>query len=332
MNIALKPLQTLATSALALCCALACGFDVTKTPDDGIESSASASRPAANANARSAPAGCNSKSGPVDTDGDGLADVCDDDDDADGFLDADDPDPLDPNNPGNFSTPEAILADARIQAALSAVAAAGIDFPTHTETSPADRSGFYIDDDAVGKSVLTGNGDDVGRSLVGAESWRSQPDPLIQDTVYVNFTGGMPVAFGTSRGSLVRGDGEGTSIYSRSSSVCTESDSSYREFSISVTSTRLDATGAPKDVVSLGVTIGVDGTLTSACANRALANTAIEGGWSLVQRPLPRKVAASALSYMCVDGGTAYIPTETWQRGSQNCECTDQYAVRCSAQ
>ena len=35
---------------------------------------------------------------------------------------------------------------------------------------------------------------------------------------------------------------------------------------------------------------------------------------------------------MCVDGESAYVSTETWQRSDgESCECTLDYAVQCSS-
>lgn len=105
----------------------------------------------------------------ADVDGDGLGNACDGDDDGDGFTDDDDPAPLDANIPGNFGTPESILNDPRVKEALAVAKAKGVEIATHTELTPPNLSGLYLRPASTGKFVATGDGSDIGLSIIANE-------------------------------------------------------------------------------------------------------------------------------------------------------------------
>ena len=268
----------------------------------------------------------------TDTDGDGKGDVCDDDDDNDGFLDGDDPSPKDPNVPGDFSTPEKILADPRVVKALAALADAGYHLKTHTETSPPDISGYYRKADGEGSFVANSGGGGVGQSITGEEFREILNADGRYDSYSVSFANGSPLTFGLGRSRIVRGTGNEFTIYSTAHGVCTENDSNYTLFSIGITSASVDpATGDWLGALALGVTIGTMGELTDACASRYNGLVEKTGEWTASQEDRDEKVAVSELEYMCVDGDAAYVPTQTWTgTGGKACQCTTDYAVSCS--
>jgi hypothetical protein len=268
----------------------------------------------------------------TDTDGDGKGDVCDDDDDDDGFLDDDDPSPKDPKVPGDFSTPEKILADAHVTKALAALKDAGYDLKTHTETSPPDISGYYRKAEYEGSFVANSGGGGVGRAIAGEEFHEVQTADGRYDSYSLSFSGSQPTGFGVGRSRIVRGTGNEFTIYSTARGVCTENTSNYTLFSIGITSGSVDAaTGDWVNVLGIGVTIGTTGELTDACASRYDGLVENAGEWAATEEDRDEKVAASELEYMCVDGDAAYVPTQTWSgTGGKACECTTDYAVSCS--
>jgi hypothetical protein len=269
----------------------------------------------------------------LDTDHDGLGDACDPDDDNDGFPDGDDPAPKDATIPGDFSTPEAIIQDPRVQAALAGTKAHGLEIPTHLEHETGDVSGFYVVADVTGSFVATGDNTDVGNRIVGSETRVDDVGDGLVDSVNIGFTSGAPIGFSFSKGQLLRGTSTAVSLYSRSKAVCTEGGSNYTMYFIGITSATIDATtGDWTNNASVGVNVGAVGTLTTVCRRRYAGNAEVLGGWSADTYPLSKKVAASALRFMCVDGGHGYVPTETWSRaGGQACQCTTAYAVSCGA-
>lgn len=267
----------------------------------------------------------------TDTDGDGEGDLCDDDDDGDGFIDGDDPAPLDPDIPGDFSTPEAILSDGRIQEALERAREAGVDIVAHTEREAPDVAGLYQREDGGGEFVASGNGEDLFRGIVGSE-WRlSVPDDDHVETVSVSFSLADPISYSLAESQLLRGKDVEFTIYERSKRVCTESDSNHARWGIGITSATLDAaTGDWLDLKSLSVTVATEGILTNACEDRAAGDTATEGGWAVSVTPRVKKMNVEDLEYLCVDEAKAYAPTETWSRSDGTaCECTTDYEVAC---
>ena len=104
----------------------------------------------------------------LDTDNDGSGNICDLDDDNDGFDDTEDPDPLDAANPGDFSTPQAILADARVQAAIQQLESQGIHIQASTDLDPPSIAGNYLWAENEGVFTATSNGEQVGNLRVGS--------------------------------------------------------------------------------------------------------------------------------------------------------------------
>jgi hypothetical protein len=268
----------------------------------------------------------------LDTDGDGLGNACDDDDDNDGFRDDDDPAPLDATDPGDFSTPEAILNDPRVRTVLDEIKSEGYEFMTHTELTPPDLSGFYRAPTATGKFIATGNGVDVGGALAGWECQLIQPNMNNLSSKSVSYiSSGVATGYSDSQGALIRGQGYQYSAYWRTLGTCTESDSHYNVWSVGIETASIDpASGNIVNLRFLGVTIRTDGTLTSACANRSGGNSEIVGGWALSEKPLINRANPTSLQYLCVDTDTGYIPGDTWTRAdSTACQCTTSYKVSC---
>ncbi len=267
----------------------------------------------------------------LDTDADGQGDACDLDDDGDGFNDDDDPAPLDNTIPGNFATPEDILDNPLVQNAINEASNSGVTLVTQTGLTPPDITGYYVRADAAGVFTSTSDGSDVGRRLVGSETRIDQLPGNVLSSASVSFTSLRPISFGIGKGSLVRGKETDYTIYSRGRSTCTESNSDFEIFTVGITSGQIDPnTNNLVDISTLSVTVGVEGELTTVCADRLGARLEEEGGWVVVETPLRERVNASSLLYMCVDDDEAYAPTEEWT-GSDGlaCSCTTDYQISC---
>ncbi|NND71624.1 MAG: hypothetical protein HKN43_08595 [Rhodothermales bacterium] len=267
----------------------------------------------------------------LDTDADGLGDACDDDDDGDGFADANDAAPLDNTIPGDFSTPEAILSDPLLQRALSEASDAGVDILTEQGLSPPDISGYYDLEDSAGVFIATSSGTDIGRRLVGIEQRIDQtPDNEIS-VASVSHTLGRPVFFAIVSGSVIRGEDNRITVYSRGKSTCTEAASDFTLFAVGIASSEFDVTtGNLLNTRRISVTVDTAGELTSACANRSAGSTEQVGAWAVAENTISRSVDASSLVFMCVDEDAAYAPTETWtDSDGQNCSCTEGYEISC---
>ena len=268
---------------------------------------------------------------PTNTDGDLLFDVCDPDDDGDGFNDENDPAPLDPAIPGDFSTPEAILSNDAMALALQEAEAAGYPVVTELGVNPPDLSGYYIREDAAGSFPVNSSSFDQGRGWVGAESRVEQTSNNFIKGAAVSFTSFEPISFSISEGTIVRGDGNSYTTYSRTKGTCTEENSDYEIFSVSITSATVnETTGDIESLRGVSTTVDVAGELTTACADRTTGLRELVGNWSVSEVSVVRKVIPSALSYMCVSDDDAYVPTETWiNNDGLSCSCTLEYQLVC---
>lgn len=269
----------------------------------------------------------------TDTDGDGEGDACDTDDDNDGFQDVDDPAPLDSSRPGDFLTPEAILDNEVVQAALASAENAGFPVVAETGQTPPLLTGYYNRTAGSGKIVSTSNNTDIGRSLVGAESRIVQNADNEYSSASVSFTENMPVFYAIADGSVIRGEGNLFSRFSRGKSICTEAGSDFTVFGVSITSGEWEPdTGNIINARRMGVTIETQGELTAACANRIAGAGEMVGESIVYEYPLSTLVQPTSLIYMCVDddGDAAYAPTETWTAADgQACSCTQDFMISC---
>lgn len=267
----------------------------------------------------------------LDTDGDGQGDVCDNDDDSDGFNDVDDPSPLDNTIPGDFSTADVILTNPTMQNALTAARQAGIIVRTEEGTTPPDLTGYYSLADLSGVFTATSDGTDIGRRLIGTEKRIDQSENNTISVASVDFNNRQPLFFGSGEGSIVRGEGNLFTIYSRGKGTCTEANSNYDIFAVGVTSAELEPdTGNITNTVKISVTVGTDGELSTVCADRIAGAAELIGEWAVSEFPLDLRVSPSSLLYMCVDDDEAYAPTEAWT-GSDglSCSCTENYQINC---
>jgi len=268
----------------------------------------------------------------TDTDDDGQGDVCDADDDDDGFDDDSDPEPKNPAVPGDYSTPEKVLANAKIQEALAALHDAGYDLPTHTETTPPDVSGYTRKEAGDGEFVANSGGGGVGQSIVGFERRIDLNADGTLDSFEVSFSGSEPTSYSIKHGQLLRGTGNEFTTYSTARTVCTEGGADFAIYSVGIASATLDpATGDWKDRLTLSVTVATSGTKTSACADRFNGETENVDEWTSSLTPLISAVEPATLEYLCVEGGDGYAPTETWAGADgETCECTTEYALSCT--
>lgn len=280
-----------------------------------------------------APGACalDDDAGTRDSDGDGALDACDLDDDGDGFPDVDDPAPKDPLVPGDFSTPEAILNNPIVKKALVAATAAGFPVPTELGRNPPDLSGLRVVDELKGHFVATDDKTSLNSTLVGSEK-RTEVHGESIATYSVDYAAGKAISYAISSGSLLRGDGDRYTVYSRGKSKCTESSSDHATYRIGISSGILDPTsGDTTNIISLSVTIADTGKLTAACADRGAGTTELPGGWSVYTLDVSRHTTVDQLHYMCVDGGHAYVPTETWSGAAGTaCSCGVDYKVHCA--
>jgi len=251
--------------------------------------------------------------------------------DGDGFEDAIDPNPSDPSDPGDFSTPEKIAQDPRVKVALAAAKAANVEIATHTELTVPDVSGYYSTADGNGYFAASGNGVDVGLGAAGGEQRITAFPDATMDSAGVSFTNNAPVGFGLSQGTLLRGTAREITLYSRGKGVCTVNGANYATYGIYIGSAVIDPiSGDWKDQRTIGVTVATKGTLTTACATSLAGDREIMGGWVVQVTPLMSFVTAGQLKYMCVDEKAAYAPTETWTRtGGAHCTCNYPHAISC---
>lgn len=218
-----------------------------------------------------------------DFDGDGTGDACDSDDDDDGFRDNEDPDPLDLENPGDFSTPEAILANPVIRASLQEFRDQGFVFEPSLELEPADISGTYSYNSDSGQFIATGNGDSVGNGFCPGQFSITVAPNLTFASEDVSFCNGETTSVGSGVG-FVRGTGLNITSYSTGHGTCVENGSAYETFTVGISTSRIDAsTGDNVDVINFFVNVAVRGELTATCAARDAGNLELVGGWMASQ-------------------------------------------------
>jgi hypothetical protein len=255
--------------------------------------------------------------GAADLDADGLADACDPDDDNDGFDDTNDPWPNDKARPGDYSTPEKLIADEKVSRALAAFRKAGHRFPIETGVSPPDLSGHYLRTTGEGTMLVSKAGNDTGVPLAGVqERWRQQGNALTEAGASV--TEERVLSITTSVGTLVRGEGQRYTLFSRNSVRCLDGKPNATLTTVTIRSGVWDENGARR-VNERSLTVVLDAR--GGCPNH---------GWWAAETESIHRVQADALDRLCVDERMAYVRGETWTRkDGAPCRCTPEHAVAC---
>lgn len=268
-----------------------------------------------------------------DLDGDGVADSLDSDDDNDGFLDVDDSAPRDPNTPGDFSTPEAILDDTLVRNAITEAEAQGFTIDALIGGTPPDLGGYYLEPDDETTFVASDNGESVGGTRLGAEfRYDFRADGRVDGAV-VSFDGNEPRAYSFSSNALVRGESERYSRYSRSRLTCTVDGANFSVLFVGISTGRIDANSG--DIVGrrrLSVSVATDGTRTERCNQLIAGGAEIVGGWSASESSRVFRVEPTEYRFMCVtnDRLRAFAPTESWtEENGESCTCTTDYSRNC---
>jgi hypothetical protein len=249
------------------------------------------------------------------------------DSDGDGFYDAIDPAPHDASNPGDFSSPEKILANPLMQTALLAAQSHGVAIRADLGHTPPNLTGYYRQDAGTGRVVATSTGIDAGHTIVGSES-RVSTQGESYESASVFFTGGSPISFDFTKGAMLRGEGSNFTTYTPYKSTCTEGGANYATYGIEVSSATQDGAGWISQANVARITLTSTGTLTPACDVRLMGDAGVT--WAVYIKASERKIIdVTDLAYMCVDGGNAYAPTESWKSDGKSCSCTTDYTVEC---
>ncbi len=185
---------------------------------------------------------------------------------------------------GNFDSPQVILDNPTVAAALTAVQAlsAGSSFQPSLLENPPDVSGRITVAANSGSTLATSSKTDVGRVLAGYTSDVSVVCPGVLQSNAITTVNGTQVISSTSR-SYVRGSGLSYTTYAVVNAVCTEQGSSFNYEVATIEIGTLNAAGTSISFQALNVTLATSGTLTTACANRLIGSLETQGSWVLVQ-------------------------------------------------
>lgn len=214
-----------------------------------------------------------------DIDGDGIGDACDPDADNDGFLNEDDPAPLDAANPGDFSSPEAILADDRIATAIAEVQQAEVGFTPLTGNDPPDLGGTYRAEEEAGFVLASSSHTDLNASRAGTQSTfrpvRGETDVWKEDGF--EFASGM-TTFAFGRRTTIRGSGQNFTLYSTSAGRCAQDSGDFTAYQILLRTGSIDPeSGDMINVLELHITVATLGVPTQNC--QLLGDNEFPGNW-----------------------------------------------------
>ena len=251
------------------------------------------------------------------------------DSDGDGFYDAIDPAPNDASNPGDFSSPEKILANPAIKVALQAAKDHGVPIRADLGDNPPNLTGYYRQNSDEGIIVTTSTGLHTGVGVTGYENRvRTKGTRYENASVYFDFYEAIGYVF--SKGSMLRGEGTNFTTYEPYKAVCTENGANYATYGININSaTQYEKSGNLSRSNRINVRLASSGTLTSGCDDRLPGNASAK--WVVYRMAASQNIKdASDLNYMCVDDNKAYIPKETWTNSDkESCKCTTDYEVEC---
>ena len=234
------------------------------------------------------------------------------DSDGDGFHDGIDPAPKDASNPGDFSSPEKILANPKVKKALAIAKSHGVNMSPQLGKNPPNLTGYYHKNVYTGYIIATETGLDNGTTLAGAEKNICTKGSWYQEKV-VEFIGIYSEEYSNAlRRAYLRGSGQQFTYYMNYSFSC----KGGTGYGVYIYSANLDTDGNQVNARSLKVQL----TGSSNCE-----------AWEVHTLDTFEKVNdLDELTNMCVDEGKTYFFNETWKnKDKESCRCDSYYDVEC---
>ena len=236
------------------------------------------------------------------------------DTDGDGFHDGIDPAFQDASNPGDFSTPEKILANPKVKKALAIAKSHGVNMAPQLGKNPPNLTGYYHKDIATGSIVASETGAENGAKIAGVEENSCSDGSWYQEKAVEFVESGSERYHKTDYNVYLRGSGKQFSYYKLANYSCDRGGSSLGVY---IYSGSLDTNGNQVNVRSVQVQLSG----SSNCE-----------AWKVRTHDTYEKVNdIDNLTHMCVDEGKTYFYKDTWKnKGGESCRCNSDYESVCN--
>ena len=238
------------------------------------------------------------------------------DSDGDGFDDRTDSAPNDASIPGDFSTPEKILANAEVQRILNLAKAKGLNVPTNLGKNPPNLTGYYRREYATSTEVNVYGTSSVG--YAGSEKRVCTTNKGYQEVLNQFTSAFRTISPHDFKVTMFRGDKKNYTLYAPTTETCGNGEMVYgvliRSGSVNANGDRIDE----KEIYIPFYKIGHPSAQCFPWEGNSLNNS--------------NKINdLDELEHMCVDGNKAYIPTETWtNKDKESCKCTANIETVCN--
>jgi len=241
------------------------------------------------------------------------------DSDGDGFHDGIDFAPNDASIPGDFSTPEKILAHPEVKKVLKIAKEKDVNVRTDLGHKPPNLTGYNRMESGGGRIVdaEAGGLDNRVVYFFGTEN-RICTDKERYEVRGSNFSPSRgAIGSYNLKYTMLRGSKNYFTYYSPYTKTCKNKTQIY---GISIHSAKLNADGDIVDEKAVQATLYKTGPKLPGC-----------GGWQVQYYDSRNKITnLDELEYMCVDGKNAYIPGETWKnKDKESCTCNKYVETEC---
>ena len=239
------------------------------------------------------------------------------DTDGDGFHDGIDFAPNDASIPGDFSTPEKILAHPSVKNILKLAKDNDVNIRTELGHNPPNLTGYYRMEDGGGGEATNGV---VGESF----SYYGSESRICTTTErYETYNSNFDPARGhlntyIEKNAILRGNQNDYTYYELYTKTCKNKTHVY---AVSIYSANLNSNGEIVNEKGVNTTLYKNGPASEDCNNVSV----------LYYDKRKRVNNLDELEYMCVDDKKAYVPGETWKnKDKESCTCTKDVEIECS--
>jgi len=235
------------------------------------------------------------------------------DSDGDGFHDAIDIAPNDASIPGDFSTPEKILANEKVKYMLKKGKENDVKVHTYLEHNPPNLTGYYKSEEGgYAGSIIN---DNFVLPFVYLASEKRVCSTKERYDEYFSFAGKNTSLY-SRKYAMLRGNKKEYTIYSPYLGICQNNRKKHYN-GVNIYSAKLNSEG---DLIkSSEITVAL------------YTGSNCKGSFVVSHYSDAKKVTdLDELEYMCVDGDKAYIPKETWKnKAKESCKCTANIEIEC---